>query len=155
MTIARARMSRKSSPASIHPFVARYGDLFDFLNDAVAVCGLNGDIIAANEAMGALTGYGIQELHGMNVSRLVCADGLREIMERQGQQVRGEAVSQRYELVWDRKDGTKVLGGAVTRLISEDGEAVGVLAIVKNITEQKRAEAALRHERDRAQRDSD
>ncbi len=152
MTIARARMSRKSSPASIHTFVARYGDLFDFLNDAVAVCGLNGDIVAANQAMGSLTGYGIQELHGMNVSRLVCADGFREIMERQGQQVRGEAVSQRYEMIWNRKDGTKVIGESVTRLISEEGQPVGVLAIVKNITEQKRAEEALRHERDRAQR---
>jgi PAS domain S-box-containing protein len=152
MTIARARMSVRGPLASIHSFVARYGDLFDFLNDAVAVCRLNGDIVAANEAMGALTGYGVQELHGMNVSRLVCADGLREIMERQGQQVRGEAVSQRYELVWNRKDGTKVIGESVTRLISEDGEAVGALAIVKNITEQKRAEEALRHERDRAQR---
>ncbi len=152
MTIARARMSRKSSPASIHSFVARYGDLFDFLNDAVAVCGLNGDIVAANQAMGSLTGYGIQELHGMNVSRLVCADGFREIMERQGQQVRGEAVSQRYEMIWNRKDGTKVIGESVTRLISEEGQPVGVLAIVKNITEQKRAEEALRHERDRAQR---
>jgi PAS domain S-box-containing protein len=152
MTIARARMSRKSSPASIHAFVARYGDLFDFLNDAVAVCGLNGDIVAANQAMGTLTGYGVQELHGMNVSRLVCADGFREIMERQGQQVRGEAVSQRYEMVWNRKDGTKVIGESVTRLISEEGEPVGVLAIVKNITEQKRAQEALRYERDRAQR---
>ena len=138
--------------ASIHSFVARYGDLFDFLNDGVAVCGLNGDIVAANEAMGTLTGYSVHELQGMNVSRLVSPDGFREIMERQQQQLRGEAVSQRYELVWDRKDGTKVIGESVTRLISEDGEAVGVLAIVKNITEQKRAEAALRHERDRAQR---
>ncbi|MDH4209164.1 MAG: PAS domain S-box protein, partial [Anaerolineae bacterium] len=152
MTIARARMSVRGPLASIDPFVARYGNLFEFLNDGVAVCGLNGDIVAANEAMGMLMGYSVHELQGMNVSRLVSSDGFREIMERQQQQLRGEAVSQRYELVWNRKDGTKVVGESVTRLVSEDGEPVGVLAIVKNITEQKRAEQALRQERDRAQR---
>lgn len=152
MAILRTRNVEKGSLDNIHSFVARYGDVFEFLNDGVAIWRLDGEIVAANEAMGSLTGYSVDELSNMNVARLVNPDGFTEIMERQRQQIRGEAVSQRYELVWNRKDATKIIGESVTRLIGVEGEAVGVLAIVKNITEQKRAEEALRHERDRAQR---
>ena len=152
MTTARYKISAIDSLEVISSFAERYGDLFEFLNDAVVVYQLNGNIVAINEAMGTLTGYSVKELGRMNVARLVSLDGLREIEERQRQQIRGEAVSQRYELVWNRKDGTKVIGESVTRLISEEGGPVGVLEIVKNITEQKRAEEALRRERDKAQR---
>ncbi len=138
--------------AALIAFTQRYGEVFEYLNDAVLVYGLNGDIVYANEAVAPLTGYNREDLQGRNLGHLLSDEGFGHVMERQQQQIEGEAVSQRYELVWIRRDGTRVIGESVTRLIDDRGEPLGVLAITKNITEQKRIEEALRQERDKAQR---
>lgn len=132
-------------------FAERYRDLFGILNDAMVVWQLDGNIVATNDAMATLTGYTVDELHGMNIARFLPAEDFEQVMERQQQQIRGEAVSQRYELRLMRRDGTEVIGESVTRLVAEKGRPVGVLAVVKNITEQKLVEKALREERDKAQ----
>jgi PAS domain S-box-containing protein len=138
--------------AALFAFTQRYGEVFEYLNDAVIVYRLNGDIVYANEAVSALTGFNREDLQGKNVGHLLSEEDFGHVMERQQQQIEGEAVSQRYELVWIRRDGTRVIGESVTRLIDDRGEPLGVLAITKNITEQKRIEEALRQERDKAQR---
>ena len=152
MDTVRSKISVEDSMYAARSFVQRYGDLFGFMNDAVAVLQLDGVVIVANDAMATLTGCSIEELQGMNVACFLSIDDFRKAVDRQEQQITGEAVTQRYELVWIRKDGTKVIGESVTRLIGEQGRPSAVLTIVKNITEQKRVEEALRKERDRAQR---
>lgn len=152
MDTVRSKISVQDSMYAVRSFVQRYGDLFGFMNDAVAVLQLDGVIIVANDAMATLTGCSIEELQGMNIACLLSIDDFRKVVDRQEQQIKGEAVTQRYELVWIRKDGAKVIGESVTRLIGEQGRPAAVLTIVKNITEQKRVQEALRKERDRAQR---
>ncbi|RLC92370.1 MAG: hypothetical protein DRI39_08400 [Chloroflexi bacterium] len=135
-----------------HSFVERYRDLFEILSDAVVVWQLNGDIVAANDAMAALTGYGVDELPGMNVSDLLSPEDLNQVMGRQKEQMTGEAASQLYELKLIRKDGAQVVVELATKLVVTKGRPLVVLAVVKNITERKLVEKALRAERDKAQR---
>ena len=132
-------------------FAERYRDLFGILNDAMVVWQLDGNIVATNDAMATLTGYTVDELHGMNIAHLLPAEDFEQVMERQQQQIRGEAASRRYWLRLMRRDGTEVVGESTTKLVAEKGRAVGVLAVVKSITEQKLVEKALREERDKAQ----
>lgn len=133
-------------------FVERYRDLLEILSDAVVVWQLDGDIVAANDAMAALTGYGVKELRGMNIGRFLYAEDLGQVMGRQQEQITGEAASQLYELRLIRKDGTEVVVELATKLVASKGRPVVVLAVVKNITERKLVEKALREERDKAQR---
>jgi len=137
---------------TLQSFTERFRELFEILSDGVVVWRLDGTIVACNDAMAVLTGYPVDELPGMNIARLLTADDVQEVTERQQQQIKGEAVSQRYELRLIRKDGTEVVGEVVTRLLSDGDKPRGVLAIVKNVTEQKRFQRAILEERDKAQR---
>ena len=152
MDTAKTTMALPESIRAVHSLAQRYRDLFDCMNDAVAVLQLDGTIVAANDAMATLTGRSPEEMLGMNVASFLSVEDFRKVVDRQEQQIKGEAVSQRYEVEWIRKDGTKVIGESVTRLLGEWGRPVGVLTIAKNITEQKRIAEALVEERDKAQR---
>ena len=152
MDTAKNKMALPDSVHAAHSFAQRYRDLFDCINDAVAVLQLDGTIVAANDGMATLTGRSPEEMQGMSIASFLSIEDFRRFVDRQDQQIKGEAVTQRYEVEWIRKDGTKVIGESVTRLLGEWGRPVGVLTIAKNITEQKRIEEALREERDKAQR---
>jgi len=152
MDTARNKMALPDSINAAHSLAQRYRDLFDCMNDAVAVLQLDGTIVAANDAMATLTGRSTEDMQGMNIASFLSIEDFRKVVDRQDQQIKGEAVTQRYEVEWIRKDGTKVIGESVTRLLGEWGRPVGVLTIAKNITEQKRIAEALREERDKAQR---
>ena len=152
MDTARNKMALSDSIHAAHSLAQRYRDLLDCMNDAVAVLQLDGTIVAANDAMATLTGRSPDEMQGMNIASLLSIEDFRKVVDRQDQQIKGEAITQRYEVEWIRKDGTKVIGESVTRLLGEWGRPVGVLTIAKNITEQKRIAEALLEERDKAQR---
>ena len=152
METSRGKTILPDSVDGVHAFAQRYGELFDSMNDAVAVLRLDGMIVAANYAMATLTGRRLEELQGTSIANLLSIEDFRRFVHRQDQQIKGEAVTQRYEVEWIRKDGSKVVSESVTRLLGGWGRPVGVLMIAKNITEQKRIEEALREERDKAQR---
>ncbi|MDM8000253.1 MAG: PAS domain S-box protein [Dehalococcoidia bacterium] len=152
MDTPEEKMTVPDSNHAAHSFAQRYCDFFDCMNDAVAVLQLDGTIVAANAGMATLTGRSLGEMRGMNIASFLSTEDFRRFVDRQNQQIKGEAVTQRYEVEWIRRDGTKVVGESVTRLLGEWGRPVGVLTITKNITEQKRIEEALREERDKAQR---
>ncbi|OGO03851.1 MAG: hypothetical protein A2Y91_00240 [Chloroflexi bacterium RBG_13_54_8] len=137
---------------TLQSFVDRFRDLFEILSDGVVVWQLDGRIVAGNDAMATILGCTVDELPGMDLGGFLSPEDVGRVMEGQQQQIKGEAVSQRYELGLVRKDGTRVIGELVTRLVSEKGGPEGVLAIVKNITAQKKAQKALQEERDKAQR---
>jgi len=142
----------KDGTEKLISFIDRYRDLFEFLNDGVIVHRMDGEIVYANEAMSSMTGYNVGDLAHRNIASLLSDEDLNQVVERHQQQIKGEAVSQRYDAVWIRSDGSRVIGESVTRLVIDRGQPLGLLAIIKNITEQKRIEEALRQERDKAQR---
>jgi len=133
-------------------FTRRFQDLFEILSDGVAVWQLDGTVVAANDAMAAITGYSVDELCGASIARFLAPDDLEAVMQSQRHQIQGEAVSQRYEISLARRDGTGVVVELATRLLTDRGNGIGVLALAKNITEQTRVQQALLKERDIAQR---
>lgn len=133
---------------SLRLFAQRYRDLFEMLSDGVVVWKLTGEVVTGNNAMAGLMGYAVDDLRGMNIATFVCAEDMKQVMERQRQQISGEADSQRYEVKFLRKDGTQITVELATRLLSHKGRPSGVLAIAKNITDQKLAHGALLKERE-------
>ena len=128
---------------------ARYRGLFDNASDAIFVRDLEGNIIEVNQAASILTGYTLDELAKMNVSQFLSAESFKTVMERQQAQLQGEATTQRYELELIRKDGTKGIIESVTKLLTENGQPLGVQAIARDITEQKQLEKTLRESEER------
>lgn len=115
--------------------------------DAIVSKNLQGIVTSWNGAAERLFGYTAEEMIGQPVSRLIPQDRHDEepgILERIR---RGESI-EHYETIRQRKDGTVFpISLTVSPLIDLHGKIVGASKIARNITEQKRAEEALR-ERD-------
>ncbi len=119
----------------------RYRTLFGESRDAVYMNTREGKILDINQAGVDLLGYPRDELIGMNVRKLYVHPEERSVfqweIERQGS-VRD------YELKFRRKDGTQIdclVTSTVRR--AADGTVLGYQGIIRDITEQMKAEKAL------------
>lgn len=117
--------------------------------DAVISKDLRGSVTSWNGGAEELFGYRAEDMIGRPVSLLIPPDRQDEepaILERI---TRGDPIKS-YETIRRRKDGTDVtVSLTVSPLIDAHGRVIGASKIARNITEQKRAEEALR-QRDEA-----
>jgi len=91
-----------------------------------------------------LTGYQRDEVSSTKFSALVAPEHLpiaRGIVERTGA---GGSEHTRYEINLVTRDGRRVPMEVHTSVIYQDGRAVGIQGIARDVTERKRAEEALR-----------
>jgi len=116
----------------------RYRDLFNSAGNAIFIRDLKGNITEVNQEASALSGYTLGELVKMNLSQFLSVKGFELVMEKQQALLKGKAPTKRYELELIRKDGTRVFIESLTRLLTEEGQPMGIQAMVWDITEQKR-----------------
>jgi len=129
---------RRQAEKALKESERRYRNLFNSASDGIFIHDLKGNIIEVNRAAAALTGYPASELTGMNISRFLSDESLKLAIERQQVLLKGEADTQRYELELIRRDGTKRFIEIMARLITEEGQGVGIQSMVRDVTEQKR-----------------
>ncbi|MFC1940261.1 PAS domain S-box protein [Chloroflexota bacterium] len=129
---------RKGLEVALEESETRYHGIFNNASDAIVIRDMEGKIIEVNQALSRLTGYRINELKKMNVSDMMTTDAFKACVEKQREQLEGKSTNQRYELELIKKDGTKVIVESVTSLIVEHGRPIGVQAMVRDVTEQKR-----------------
>ena len=98
---------------------------------------ISGVIVDANQAVVNLTGYKRDELTGMNMADFLPPDSLRLIMTWQRALLKGEIVSPHCELEIVRKDGARRYGESHISLFTHKGQPLGVLCIIRDITEHK------------------
>jgi len=122
-----------------------YRRLFESASDAIWVHDLEGNIIVANEAMGKLTGYSVEELTKMNVRDFLSEESLSLAGQIRRKLFEKEPVEQPYEQSIIRKDGTKAILKLATSLVTEDGKPTAFHHIARDITEERRMQDSLRH----------
>lgn len=120
-----------------------YRDLFKDAADAIFVRDLEGYIREVNQAASDLTGYAVDELTKMNISQIFTPGSLETAMKRQHQQLEGRVVRQRYEMELVRKDGSRRIVEAITRLITDGGSPVGVQGMLRDVTEERRLRESM------------
>jgi PAS domain S-box-containing protein len=118
--------------------------IVDSSQDAIISKSLSGVIVSWNGAAEKIFGYAAAEMIGRHISLLFPPDRLREedvILERIS---RGDRV-QHFETVRRRKDGSDFpVSLTISPIRDEGGAIIGVSKIVRDITEQRAAEVALR-----------
>ena len=100
-----------------------------------------GKILDINQAGVDLLGYPRDELIGMNVRRLYVQPEERSMFQRE---IERQGSVRDYELKFRRKDGTQIdclVTSTVRR--AADGTVLGYQGIIRDITEQMKAEKAL------------
>ena len=118
--------------------------LVESADDAIVAKNLDGIIISWNPGAERLLGYSVKEIIGQPVTRLLPEDRVEEEAMILGRIRRGERVAQ-FETLRRKNDGSLVeVSLTISPIRDTDGRIVGASKIMRDITERKRSEMALR-----------
>jgi PAS domain S-box-containing protein len=116
--------------------------------EGITITDPNDNLTFVNKAFANIVGYKERELLGLNMRKLVD--------EKDFQKIKGETEFRkkggvgRYEIVFRRKDGEpRVVQVSASPLWNEKGAYAGAIAIVMDITENKKMEEKLRESEER------
>jgi PAS domain S-box-containing protein len=122
----------------------RLATIVEQTDDAVVVVKPDGTITEWNSAAERTFGYSAHEAIGASLRIVAGPEGTEDQQRVMQRLVAGESLVQ-YEATRVRKDGTRVdISLTATPLRDDDGAMVGAGAIVRDITDRKRADAARR-----------
>ena len=136
---------RKQAEKALRLSEAKYRQLHETMRDAFATADMRGRIQDFNAAFRKLTGYSAAELRKISYRRLTPRKWHAAEAKILKEQVLTRGYSDVYEKEYLRKDGSVVPVELRTVLIRDAaGQATGMWASIRDVTERKRAEEALR-----------
>jgi len=111
------------------------------LADAVVVTGVDRQVLTANRAAAELFGRPLEDLPGTPIDDLVAIAERQHVAEREHRAVEGE--EQRYETkIVGASGDERVVAVSTTPLVVE-GELLGTVATLRDVTEEKQAQDTL------------
>jgi PAS domain S-box-containing protein len=120
----------------------RYRELFENSRDAIYVHDLSGRYILVNRAAEQLSGYQREEILGKHYSNFIAPRHLKEARENFCRKL-DVPIETTYEAEVVCRNGARIPVEVSSRMIYENGEAVGVQGTVRDIAERKRAQEIL------------
>jgi len=148
--IARDITGRKRIEKTLKESETKYRMLVETLNEGIWVIDKEAVTTFINPKMAEILGYTIEEMAGCSLFSFMDDEGKRiceRLIERRKQGIREQHVFQ-----FLKKDGTRIYASIETSPIKGmDGEYLGAIAGVTDITERKLAEEALRESQKRFQ----
>jgi len=136
---------RKQAKHALRESEAKYRALFDNAADLIAVVNPRGDFLDLNIRFEEESGYSREEMTGKNVftNGILTKDSCSQVRFYMGR-VLQDKPAPIFMVDGVRKDGGLVPYELRATPIKKDKQIVAVQAILRNITERKRAEEALR-----------
>jgi PAS domain S-box-containing protein len=124
--------------------ISRLAAIVESSEDAILAKTLEGVIVSWNSGAEKLYGYSAEEAIGKSVAMLMPPDRSGELPTILKRLAEGERITH-YETVRVRKDGQRIdVSATISPLHDSAGRIYGASTIARDITERKRAEAALR-----------
>ena len=142
--ITECKQAEKALRASEENFRA----LAENANDGIVIAVGDGVHAYVNRRVAEISGYSVEELLKMGFRDLAAPEEFALLKERYQQRLAGQPIPPKYETTILRKDGTRVVvevSGARTVWQGRVADTV----IVRDVTERKLAEAALRQSEER------
>ena len=137
-----SQAQRKQTNEALEESEKKYRTLFTESRDAIFITTQDGKLIDANQSFLELFGYTTEEALGLDVRKTYVNPDDRLTFQQEMEQ---EGAVRDFELKLQKKDGTELdclLTATVRR--SEDGDVLGYHGIIRDITQRKRMEKALR-----------
>jgi PAS domain S-box-containing protein len=141
---ARLYQKERETAEQLRQSEENYRGLFENATEAIFVHNLDGKIIAANRACEKLTGYTRAEMTSMDIGRFLSGQGVESAREIIKRQLNGETVESPFELRLTKRDGTEAIVELMPSLTIRGEQPVGVQAILRDVTEQRRMQENLR-----------
>jgi PAS domain S-box-containing protein len=143
--VVRDITKRKQAEATLLESESKYRRLYESISDASARVDMTGRLLEFNPAYRIMLGYSEEELHSLTYRNLTPERWHASEERIVNEQVLTRGYSEVYEKEYVRKDGTVFSVELRTYLIKNQlGEPEGMWAIVRDTTERKQADEALR-----------
>jgi PAS domain S-box-containing protein len=119
-------------------------EIMTYMTEGLVLTDTQGTVIFINQRLSEMFGYLPEEIIGKCWLDLVPAD--QKTIAKKAEARRSQGHTDRYEIVLHRKNGERiqVLIGAGPRFEKKDGQYIGSMGVVTDITDRKRMEKALR-----------
>jgi PAS domain S-box-containing protein len=149
----RQATERKTALKKIRESEEKYRDLFELAPDILITLNMKGMITSCNAAALAISGYSKEEIVGKHFSKLgfLRIGDVPKYLALFASIARGQ-IPEPVQAKWHHKDGTPSFSEFHVGLVKEDGKAVGIIVIARDITESKKAEAELLEQKERAEK---
>lgn len=123
-------------------------NIYDITPDGIMVSDAKGYVISINKALEQMLGFTREEIVGRHTSEMSPHDEqYLEIGTKMLTELRTHGQIKNFEAHWLRKDGTLCpIELNITMLHDEGGNRTGSVAIIRDITERKKFEAAMREQ---------
>jgi PAS domain S-box-containing protein/diguanylate cyclase (GGDEF)-like protein len=121
----------------------RYRQLFEYLPDGILTADRDSVYLDANPSMCEMLGYSRDELIGKSAGDIV--EPAAALLVAPALDIIGSGADYKAEWTLVRKDGSRVNVEAIATLMPEDK----ILAVIRDISERKRAEVQMRQSEDR------
>jgi len=140
-SISRDVTERKQAEEALSSAEEKYRLLVENINDIFYVLDGQGNFTYISPAIERLTSYKASELIGKPIFPLIHPDDLPGLLDSFNNLVEGQLIPWEFRLL--DKDGKSIFVRASRQLIYKDGKAVGVTAVVTDITQRKQLEQKL------------
>jgi PAS domain S-box-containing protein len=147
--VAHERPDSAQASEALRESEARFRAVWGASADAMALSDAQGTVLDVNMAYLNLYGYTYEEVVGQNFA-VIFPEEFREFANKEYQEAfHSREVPPAYERVIQRKDGTPRIVDSRIDFIEESGIRVAMLSSIRDITERKRYEEALRESEER------
>jgi PAS domain S-box-containing protein len=148
--IIRDVTERLRAETTLRESEERFRRVVEHIGDALAVDDVGGRILFANDRFLSLFGVQYKDADGISMEDYVPREYFPEWQSRHERRMRGEQVPSHLECECVRHDGTKVwLDIEIVSIKNQEGKIVGSQKLLRDISERKRAEQALRESEER------
>jgi PAS domain S-box-containing protein len=136
-------LERRKAEQALQISELRYRELVTDISEGIGIMNLDEQLLFVNDSFAEILGYSAEELVGMSILDIVDPSDRENILKQT--ELRREGNTSTYKNRFIRRDGEKRTV-RVSAVPSRDdtGEVDGTIAIVTDITEQEKAEEALK-----------
>lgn len=120
----------------------RYREIVEASLDGIYQVDAAGKFIYVNQSFAAMLGYKAEDLSGRHVAVLLSGEVLPRLMTMVKAALSGEKVLD--EIPVKHKDGHEIVVSFHATPLFADGEIIGLTGVMRDVTEHKKAEQALR-----------
>jgi PAS domain S-box-containing protein len=135
-------IERKRAHAELEKSEAKYATLVESSNDGIIIL-QNARVIFTNANMDKMTGYSPVDYLGKPFVNFVSPEYRELVIERYKKRLAGEAVPSRYEIELITRDNKSLAVDISASAIEYEGKPAD-MAVIRDISERKQAEEALR-----------
>ncbi len=141
LALARNITERKKAEKELKESEEKYRLIVENANDGIEIT-QNDRIIFTNSRFADMLGYTVEELKDTRFSQIFTASAKKALYERHEKRRAGIPLDDHYETRFRKKDGTKIDVSVNYEIIDYRGQPA-TFAIIRDVTEEKKAEKAL------------